>query len=111
MHGVTVYIASPYTLGDVAANVRRSMEYTHQLMDLGYAPFCPLLTHFMHIYTPRPYEDWMKLDTEWLLRCDCVLRLDGKSAGAEREIAIAKAEGIPVVYSIDELEKMFRRPV
>ena len=100
---ITVYIASPYTLGDVGVNVSRQMEMVDILISKSYCPFAPLYSHYQHIFKPRPYEDWMKIDVEMLKRCDVVLRLPGESAGADREVSIAKKCGIPVVYSVKEL--------
>jgi len=98
-----VYIASPYTKGDTAINVKRQLDTFDILMDKGYFPFAPLYSHFQHMAHPRPYEDWMTYDLEWILVCDCVLRLDGESSGADREVAHAKEHGIPVYYSLEEL--------
>jgi len=99
----TVFIASPYTLGDVGVNVKVSMDVANELMDLGFNPFIPLLYHFQHIINPRPYEDWIKFDLEWLSKCDCVLRLIGESSGADDEVAKAKELGIPVYYNIGDV--------
>jgi hypothetical protein len=104
---IKVYIASPYTIGDVAVNVKRQMDCADELMTLGYAPFIPLLTHFQHIAHPRKYQDWVELDLEWLLSCDCLLRLDGESIGADKEIDMAKIYKKPVYYSIEELKAGF----
>jgi hypothetical protein len=45
----------------------------------------------------------MMLDKEWVLRCDCLLRLPGESPGADEEVELAVKNNIPVFYSIDEL--------
>ena len=74
MRRLKVYIASPYTKGDVAVNVRTSMEAWDKLYSAGFAPFAPLWSHFQHLVFPRPYEDW---DV-----CDAMLRLPGESSGA-----------------------------
>ncbi len=100
---IKVYIASPYTIGDVAVNVKTQMDVANQLMDLGFAPFIPLYSHFQHMAHPRPYEYWLKLDLEWISSCDYVLRLPGESNGADGEVEYARSKNIPVVYSIDEL--------
>ena len=91
-----VYIASPYTTGDTAVNVNRAIKVANQLLDKGYCPFIPLLYHFWHLITPRKYKDWTKLDNEWLKSCDIIIRLPGKSKGADEEIRLAKKLGIPV---------------
>jgi len=98
-----VYIASPYSKGDVAYNVKVQIDCANELMNKGFTPFTPLLIHFQHLVHPRSYEDWMKLDLEWLKSCDCVLRLEGESSGADRETEYAYKNGIPVFYCIKDL--------
>ena len=102
---IKVYIASPYTKGDAAVNVKRQIDTANKLMNIGYVPFTPLLYHFQHMIHPRPSEDWMIIDLEWLECCTCLLRLDGESPGADREVAYAKQKGIPVFHSIDDIIK------
>lgn len=102
---IKVYIASPYTIGDQAVNVKISMDAAHELMNFGYAPFAPLLSHFQHMMHPRPYEDWMAMDFVWIEACDCVLRIPGESSGADREVKFANEKGIPVYYSVAELHE------
>jgi len=98
-----IYIASPYTKGDVAVNVKAQIDCVDQLMNLGYAPFAPLYSHFQHIAHPRPYSDWVNIDLEWVPVCDALLRLPGESTGADGEVELARSLGIPVFYSIDDL--------
>ena len=98
-----IYIASPYTIGDVAVNVRRVLLVANELMDKGHAPYVPHLSHFQHLVAPRPYQDWLDLDFEWLKVCDCVLRLEGESKGADQEVELAKSLGIKIVYNIEDI--------
>ena len=98
-----IYICSPYTLGDAAINVKRQMDAADELITLGFAPFAPLMSHFQHMAHPRPYQDWMRLDREWLTVCHALLRLPGESKGADEEVALARELGIPVFYSVGEL--------
>lgn len=98
-----IYIASPYTLGDVAVNVKVQMDTADVLMTHGFAPFVPLLSHFLHMNCPRPYEDWLALDNAWIPGCDAILRLPGKSSGADKEVALADSLDIPVFYEIEKL--------
>lgn len=104
---IKVYIASPYTKGDVAVNVKRQLDCFAELMDLGFAPHAPLYSHFQHMTHPRPYEKWLELDLEWVSVCDCLLRLEGESSGADREVEFAESKGIPVFYSIDDLKNYY----
>ena len=100
---IKVYIASPYTLGDVAVNVKRQLDTVDILMNKGFAPFAPLYFHFQHIAHPRPEKDWLEVDLVWVEVCDVLLRLDGKSSGADGEVEHAKKFNIPVFYSIEDL--------
>ena len=104
-----IFVASPYTLGDTGENVHNAITTANDLIDLGFAPFSPLLSHFLHIYHPRPYEDWVAQDNCWLILCDAVLRLDGESIGADNECRLAIDNKIPVFYDLRELVKHFRR--
>lgn len=106
---IRVYIASPYTKGDVAVNVKMQLDCAHELMDMGYAPFAPLYSHFQHMAHPRPYEDWIKLDLEWIKACHCILRLPGESSGADGEVKFAKEINMPVFHSVDELDKYYEK--
>jgi nucleoside 2-deoxyribosyltransferase len=103
-----VYVAGPYSRGDVAANVRRAYEAAATLADGGFAPFVPHHTYFWHLLFPRPYEEWLKLDLAFLACCDAVLRLPGDSPGADVEVREATTLGIPVFEQIRELLRALR---
>lgn len=103
---ICVYLASAYTVGDVAVNVKVQIDMADKLIGLGYCPITPLLTHFQHLVHPRPYQDWVEIDNELVLRSDVVLRIPSESKGADAEVALAEKHGIPVVYSIEELEEL-----
>ena len=98
-----IYIAGPYTSGDVVANVVNAMEAWHMLVDLGAFPMCPHLSHFLHLHRQRSYETWMAQDLKWLERCDALFRLPGASVGADREETRARELGLPVYYSLREV--------
>jgi len=100
---IKVYIASPYTKGDIAVNVKRQIDMADKLMDKGFAPFAPLYSHFQHMVHPRPYEDWIKIDLEWVLACDALLRLSGESTGADDEVQYAHDNSIPVFFELTDL--------
>jgi hypothetical protein len=93
---ITVYISSPYSIGDQAVNVRRQLEASDNALSAGLCPYTPLLSHFQHMFKPRPYKHWMNISFEMLSRCDALIRLTGKSKGADQEVKLAKKLKIPV---------------
>jgi hypothetical protein len=98
-----IYVSGPYTLGDVAVNVRTAMDAGIHILDKGDAPFIPHLFHFLHLVHERKYERWLDVDLAVVERCDALLRLPGMSSGASAEVHIARDHGIPVYTSLEEL--------
>jgi hypothetical protein len=111
-----VYIASPYTKGDVAINVRSQMALFDELLsDEVVLPYIPLWSHFQHLLFPRPYQDWIAFDLAILPRFDALLRVDAEysgglltyrqseSSGADGEVKAFEALGRPVFYRKDAL--------
>lgn len=94
-----VFIAGPYTNGDVAVNVARAIHWADWIMNIGCAVFVPHLSHFQHMMCPREYEDWTENDLVVLRRCDALYRLDGESMCADNEAFVAHSNGIPVFTS------------
>jgi hypothetical protein len=111
-----VYIASPYTKGDVAINTRFQMETFNRLLTDGLVlPYAPLVSHFQHLIFPQPYEVWLNYDLSILPLFDAALRLPAKydsehmdyfqfeSSGADKEVEHFSKLGIPVFPSIAKL--------
>ena len=116
MRKPTVYIASPYTKGDVALNANFQCKIFDELLGGGRVlPVAPLWSHFQHLLFPRPYEDWIRYDQEMLRLYDCCLRLtatnpalnysQAESKGADAEVESFKSMGKPVFTSTQELYK------
>jgi hypothetical protein len=116
-----VYIAGPISKGDLAANVNAATDAFHALLHLGFAPLCPHWSVFSGgTYHPTPtdkpfafaealplattHDDWLDSDLPWVAVADAVLRLEGDSGGADREVAEAEARGIPVFRSVTEVK-------
>ena len=59
----------------------------------------------MHRVNPKPVCYWYAWDIDWLKKCDAVLRLDGESTGADREVLLAGELNPPVFYTVDALLK------
>lgn len=113
---VYVYIAGPYTVGDVAQNVRAAVSVANEVALLGAFPYVPHLSHFWHYLYTQPYTFWMAQDEAWLEQCDLLYRLPGDSRGADAEVQRAQQLGIPVVHGNlaqlrVEIDKVRRRKV
>ena len=94
-----IYIAGPYSQGDVIENVGWAIDMGELLMDHGLIPFVPHLTFLWNFRRHHDLDYWYKYDLAWLARCDCLLRLPGESEGADREVEFAQAHEIPVFRS------------
>lgn len=98
-----VYIAGPISLGDRLANVQAAMAVGARLLDLGYAPLIPHLSHFWDAQHPRPYSTWLDMDLAWVAVAQAVLRLPGISPGADVEVTLALALSVHVYHSVEDL--------
>lgn len=98
-----MYIAGPYTFPDPEGNTGKAILVADLLLDHGYIPFIPHLTHYWNQRWPHDYETWLAYAMAWLPVCDCLLRLGGISPGRDREEDRARELGKPVFNSIPEL--------
>ena len=97
-----VYIAGPYSKGDVMMNIREAIFAADWVWAAGHFPFLPHLTGFWQAISPHPYEKWLALDFEWIAACHALIRLPGDSSGADREVAEANRLAIPVFFGVPE---------
>jgi nucleoside 2-deoxyribosyltransferase len=98
---IKVFISGPYSIAP-QANTEQAIAWMNLLLDAGFVPFCPHLSHYPDIAQPRGYEAWLAYDLVWLESCDVLLRLPGESPGADREVAYARQHGIPVVAVVHD---------
>ena len=97
-----VYIAGPYTPADGKEetrleNIRLASESAKLLLKLGHTPFCP------HTMTAGwedecSWEDFLRMDLEWLRMCDAIVLLPGwqMSRGARMEYEEALKQGLVI---------------
>ena len=102
-----VFVAGPYTEGDIVINVRNAIDVGQCLLGAGHVPFVPHLYHFWHLLFPGPYTQWTRLSLEWLDVCDVLIRLPGDSPGADVEELHAAKRNILIFHSLAEF---FRHP-
>ena len=110
-----VYVAGAYSADnviDVLRNIGRGEKACAELFKLGYAPFCPW--HDKSYVTDNPdykftIKQFYDYSMAWLEVSDCILLLPGweKSKGSNAEFNRAVELGIPVYFSILELEEMY----
>ena len=94
---IKIFIASPYTKGDIQENLNMQIDAANKLIDAGFNPLSlNLMCHPIELMYPRVvYKDWIDLTLEWVEKCDCLLRLPGESLGADGEVIRARALDIP----------------
>ncbi len=112
-----IYIAGPYTgrthdyqsYFEIHRHITDALEAARELAELGYGFFCPHAhsAHFEVIAPSVKPAYWYELDNHFLEACDAILMLPGwaDSTGAVAEGKLARTKGIPVFYSIDELQR------
>jgi hypothetical protein len=110
----TVYVAGAMNgsnIIEVMNNIRRGVKLGADIFKLGYAPFIPHLDIAFILQNPidlsLPIEMYYDYSMEFLTRCDCIIVCEKSenSKGTKLEIEKAKQLGIPIYYSVEELEQ------
>jgi len=102
-----VYVSGPLTTGNRRKNLKTAVAVSNELIELGFAPFCPHLNDYIDNTEKYSWDVWLDIDEAWVAVSDIVLRIPGESPGGDREVALAEKLDIPVVYSVDELVSNF----
>jgi len=117
MSALMILVAGPYRSGTgddpvkIAANVRAMMDTALELFRAGHLPVLgewyalPLIEHagstsigdavFNEIFHP--------VARRLVAKCDACLRIGGPSAGADEMVALARAAGRQVFFSLGEI--------
>lgn len=99
-----VYVAGPVTVPEPMENVHNAVKVASRLRDSGLVvPFVPHTTCIWHMIEPADYETWLSYDFDVIRHCDALLRMDGISQGADREVAFAEDLGLSVFLGEAEL--------
>ena len=102
-----VYVAGPFRAPnswEMEQNIRRAEAIALEVWKAGFACICPHAnTRFFQ--GAAPDDVWLEGDLEILNRCDAiVVTSDWQcSKGATEEVRFAKAVGIPVYFSVNDL--------
>lgn len=103
-----VYVAGPYTTPDPIVNTRNAILEGQRVYEAGMFPYVPHLTLLWHMVAPQEdVEYWYAFDLNAIDHADVLLRMEGRSTGADREVEYAESVGVPVVYSFGELLAWF----
>lgn len=102
---IVVYVSGPLTTGELGPwhNMHAAFEVGARLFALGYSAIVPHWTWVVEQKANLSHAEWIERDNAILERCDVVFRLPGRSSGADLECEHARACGVPVVMSFDEL--------
>src|SRR3990167_5052970 len=108
---IIVYISGSYS-GEISNNIQKARETAIKVWETGYTAFCPHLNtiHFEND-CKCVYEDYIAGDIEIINRCNALLMVEGweQSEGANTEHDYAKGYGLPIFYSIDELNDYYEK--
>jgi hypothetical protein len=113
-----IYIAGAYvpkgcSLHDAARqaqqNVDKAIAAFHYLKGLGYEPFVPHLSHYLHLQGESDYGDWWyHYDLTFLERwAEGIYMLSGweKSKGSVMELERARELGLKIIFQDEELKQ------
>lgn len=96
-----VYVAGPIT-ADPFGCVRTANYAFTELTREGLVPFLPQLSVLAEMVEHRSYEAWLAYDFDVIRHCAAVVRLPGKSPGADKETEFARSLGKPVFALPDD---------
>ena len=101
-----IYVAGPITNGDTLLNIRKGMLVGLDLVRKGFVPFVPHNDMVQYLLDPitLTYDTMLAQDFSWIEKCDALLRIPGKSPGADREVSHAIEHGLLIINSIRQLE-------
>lgn len=115
-HGpLRIYIAGPFTGDgsdeDKMVNREKAHQMQRALTEMGHFPHCPH-THTYEldgIFDNSPIDEYayfMDLDLRYIEQMmDALIRLPGDSPGADKEVKLAKALGLPVYTCLEDVPR------
>lgn len=106
-----IMVAGPYTSGSTD---KEQWKRNHQAMNkVAYQVYLKGHIPVIGVNVALPIieeagfdkfeELMMPISLAMAERCDAVLRIGGPSKGADQEMDVIKAKGLPVYYNIDEI--------
>jgi len=102
-----VYLSGPITKGDRDANFQQAADAQKTLIAAGFAVLNPMLTIRLPGAFDIDHDAWLANDLPWVAAADAVLRLPGKSKGADIECQHATIHSVPVFHDVAQLRRYF----
>ena len=87
-------------------NMHKFFMYQNELIRLGFAPYNPAADYLLGImYGDYTYDMYFEPNVEWLKMADAMILLPGyeDSKGTQKEMKIARKQGIPIFTNIPDL--------
>ncbi len=81
-----IYIAGPYKNGLFHTNLHNAIEIAELIASKGHVPYVPHLAFLWTLVYPHNEKFWIWLGMEWLETCNAIVRIKGKSEGADDEV-------------------------
>jgi hypothetical protein len=110
MNRLRVYCAGAYSGPDVLSvlgNMRRGIRLATDVLQAGFAPFCPWYDYHYCLATELRIEDLYSYSMAWLEASQAVIVCPigaATSRGTQAEITRANELGIPVFWSLADLQ-------
>ena len=117
-----VFVAVPIARSSHVPDFGEAAIAMREIIRMGAAPMVPPLSFLVESLLDLSLRmlvdnllmdircgEWLKTDLAWIEAADVVLRLPGKSAGADCQCQHAERFGIPVVYSLVDLRKILEQ--
>jgi hypothetical protein len=108
-----IYVSGPITNGGKKTGRKHMLKHVMHAVGIGITlirkGYAPIVPHLDWLFGWHPkgkmitWEDFLNWDLAVIEKCDAVLRLKGKSKGADIEVRYAKRRRKPVFYSLKDL--------
>ena len=110
-----IYCAGAFSGPDIIAirsNVRRGLTMAVRVLKAGFAPFAPWLDEQLSNFAEISIDEYYAYSLAWLECADAVLVVPvgaATSKGTQAELKFAEERGIPIFWSLRELQYWARQ--
>ncbi len=103
MMGKHIYVAGPMSWGNQITNLLKGIDVADELLEAGEIPYLPHTSIFWAMINRQRWEhaDWLNYDKYWVTTAKALIRIPGKSRGADQEVRWARRHSIPVYSTVE----------